>query len=203
MLLQAGSDTKQLILALPVRRKQPLQRSVCALVRVPVLSKTMVSASATASMILAALDGHLDGCWPHGWQTARKSALQASGRRRSLPSEWTVPWWHFWSADRSEPFRPRYREPDGLPDARPCSPHRRFQFLGLLDHRNDLVHNWLRQPTDLHLDGQLALFHNGSCINGTALGLFVTGTDSPVREAWLTIASPATTVPSKGITVPI
>ena len=32
---------------------------------------------------------------------------------------------------------------------------------------------------------------------------FWTGTDSPVSDAWLTIASPAVTTPSKGITLPI
>ena len=46
--------------------------------------------------------------------------------------------------------------------------HTGFQFLGLLDHRNDLVIT-AAAAHRFHLDRQLALFHNGSCINGTAL----------------------------------
>ena len=48
--------------------------------------------------------------------------------------------------------------------------HTGFQFLGLLDHRNDLFVAG-RAGNRLDLNRQLALFHNGSGINESALFL--------------------------------
>ena len=139
MLFQAGCDAKQLILALYSLKETTSATVGFALVSVPVLSNTIVSASATASRNLPPLTVILMLVWLRGLQKERRSALPVSVHRRSLPSEQRVLWLHFWSEDRSSAVPPREYGTRLVCQMLCLALQSGFQFLGLFDHRGDLL----------------------------------------------------------------